>query len=302
MSFKKATKEQSKLRLALCGLAGTGKTFSALSIAKYLVPGGRVAVIDSERGSASLYADKFDFDVCELTTFSPLLYVETIRDAERAGYDVVVIDSLSHAWAGKDGALDQKDQAAERGGNSFTAWKNITPKQNALVDAITGSSCHVIATMRTKMEFVQDRDEKGKTEIKKVGLAVVQRDQIEYEFTLVGDIDHHHTLKISKTRVDGIDIGDQFERPGESLANRLLAWLNSGAAPRPREPQPAPEPTPIDAAFAAYLAAMEAAADQVALDKVATGPGRPAKGTPQHAQATGVYLARKAQLANGVAA
>src|SRR5690349_19818981 len=122
MAFRKAVKEQSKLRLAIDGLAGTGKTYSSLAIASGLAKmirergdgEGRIAVIDSERGSASLYADRFDFDVDELDSFSPLTYVERIKEAERLGYDIIIADSISHAWAGKDGALDQKDQAAER--------------------------------------------------------------------------------------------------------------------------------------------------------------------------------------------
>ena len=317
MAFKKAVKEKAKLRLALCGLAGSGKTFSALSTASEIgklirAAGhgeGRIAVIDSEHGSASLYADRFEFDVCELESFSPLAYVEQIREAESAGYDLIVVDSLTHAWSGKDGALDQKDQAADRGGNSWTAWRNVTPKHNALVDAIVGSTSHVIATMRTKMEYVQERDEKsGKTEIKKVGLAAVQREGMEYEFTLVGDVDLRHTLKISKTRCDGIDIGDLFEKPGEHFARKLYSWLTSGADPV-RAPQftSVPEAQPdgiangIADAFTAYLAAIDAAADLPSLDGAATGPGKPAKGTKEHKQATATYLARKAALQQAVA-
>jgi hypothetical protein len=317
VSFKKATKYQSKLRLALCGLAGSGKTFSALSIATALAKlmrqhghgDGRIAVIDSERGSASLYADKFDFDVCELDSFSPLAYVEKIREAEAAGYDIIIPDSLSHAWAGKGGALDQKDRAADRGGNSWTAWRDVTPKHNALVDAVVGSKAHVIATMRQKMEHVQEVVD-GKTQIKKVGLASIQREGMEYEFTLVGDIDLTHALKISKTRVDGIDIGDVFERPGEAFARRVYTWLMAGAS-RP-EPVAVPTPAPsaattevgqaVDDVFAAYLEAVASAPTLSELDARATGPGKPAKGTPDHKRATEAYLARKTELSKERAA
>ena len=257
--FKKAVKTQSKLRLALCGLAGSGKSYSSLAIASGLSKlmrehghgEGRIAVIDSERGSASLYADRFDFDVCELESFSPLTYVERIHDAERAGYDIIIADSISHAWSGKDGALDKKDQIAERSssGNSWTAWRSITPMHNSFVDAMVGCKAHFIATMRTKMEYAQEVNDKGKVEIKKLGLAAVQREGIEYEFTLVGDIDHSHVMKISKTRVDGVDIGDMIERPGEAFAGRLYGWLMSGAKPLPRlEPEASPALTAIDAA------------------------------------------------------
>lgn len=305
MSFVKATKYQAKLRLALCGLAGSGKSYTAQAIATNLIPGGRVAVIDTERGSASLYADKFQFDVCELASFSPMEYVAKIKEAEEAGYDVIVIDSLSHAWSGKDGALAQKDEAAERSGNSWTAWRKVTPKHDALVDAMLQSKAHVIATMRVKMEHVQDVVN-GKTEIKKVGLASIQREGMDYEFTLVGDLDHTHTLKISKTRIDSIGMGDIFEKPGELFAKKLYTWLMSGSAPVPRAEvavQASPEVSDhLDAVFSAYLAAIAAAPDLAELDKAATGPAKPAKGTPQHAVATEKYLARKAALTNGATA
>lgn len=322
VSFVKAVKTKAKLRLALCGLAGTGKTYSALSIASSMARlirdsgngEGRIAVIDSERGSASLYADKFEFDVAELDAFSPLAYVEKIKEAEQAGYDIIIVDSLTHAWSGKDGALDQKDQAADRGGNSWTAWRSVTPKHNALVDSLVGSKSHVIATMRTKMEYVQERDEKsGKTEIKKVGLAVIQREGMEYEFTLVGDLDLTHALKISKTRCDGyISLGDLFEKPGENFARRVYGWLQNGAEAKPpavvtqraandaqstpTAAAPSAVDVAVDEAFAVYLARLNAATTLPELDAAATGSGRPAKGSAQYQQATQAYLSCKAAL------
>lgn len=307
MAFQKATKIKAKLRLGLCGLAGSGKTFSALMIATelaklYRADGrgeGRIAVIDSERGSASLYADKFDFDVCELDSFSPLAYVDKIREAESAGYDWIIIDSLTHAWAGKDGALDQKDQAADRGGNSWTAWRNVTPKHNALVDAMLGSKSHVIATLRQKMEYVQET-EGGKTTIKKIGLAPIQREGMDYEFTLVGDVDLSHSMKIAKTRChEYIDVGDQFEKPGENFARRIYGWLMSGAD-APVRAVAAPDTTitaALDSAFESYLDDMSKAASLADLDRAATGPGKPVKGTPQHTRAAEHYNACKAKLA-----
>lgn len=306
MAFKKAVKEQSKLRLAIDGLAGTGKTFSSLAIASALAKlirerghgEGRIAVIDSERGSASLYADRFEFDVDELDSFSPLSYVERIKEAERLGYDIIIADSISHAWAGKDGALDQKDQAAERSssGNSWTAWRAVTPKHNALVDAMLQSKAHFIATMRQKMEFAQQSNG-GKTEIVKLGLAAIQREGMEYEFTLVGDMDHTHTMKISKSRVASIALNEMIEKPGEGFARRIYEWLMSGAAPRPLEATPPPDTSGLDA----MLAAIAAAADQATLDKIVTGPSKPAKGTEAYARVAAAYLARKAQLTGAAA-
>lgn len=241
MAFQKATKSQSKLRLALCGLAGSGKTFSALSIGSSIAQQmrsdnvrGRVALVDTEHESASLYADRFDFDTMPLDNHSPRAYVDAIREAEAAGYDVLVIDSLSHAWSGKNGALEQKDNAAARGGNSWTAWRDITPMHNQLIDTMLACRMHLIATMRTKMEYVQTVTN-GKTTIEKVGLAAIQREGMEYEFTCVGDIGLDHVLKISKSRLDGVlDTGDAFERPGELFAKKVYGWLMSGAVVQPR--------------------------------------------------------------------
>jgi hypothetical protein len=305
--FRKATRAHAKLRLALIGPAGSGKTFSALSLATNLIPGGRVAVIDTECGSAELYGNRFEFETMNLERHSPLDYVDAIRSAESEGFDVVVIDSLSHAWIGKDGALDQVDTAVERGaGNSFSAWRSVTPKHNQLVDAILSCKVHLIATIRAKTEYVQEKNDKGKTEIKKLGMAAIQRDGLEYEFTCVGDLDLSNTLRISKTRLDGvISPGDVFERPGKVLAEKIRGWLFEGGEPVARPvtpPAPSPVAEAVADAFTGFLAAMTKAADLKSLDDAATGPGKPVKGTPEHARATETYLARKAQLTNGVAA
>ncbi len=146
--FKKATKTQIKLRLALTGPSGSGKTFSSLALASHL--GQRIAVIDTEHGSASRYADLFEFDVVELESFHPNRYVKAIVAAQQAGYDVVIIDSLSHAWMGKDGELELVDRAR----NSFAAWKDVRPLERALIDTMLSCKCHLIATMRSKTEWV----------------------------------------------------------------------------------------------------------------------------------------------------
>ncbi len=246
MRFQKATKRSARLRLALIGPAGSGKTYSALAIATRLVPNARVAVIDTERGSASKYADQFAFDVLELERHGPTDYVQAIRAAEQEGYDVVVIDSLSHAWSGKGGALELVDQAAKRARtpNSFGAWREVTPLHNEMVDSIVGCKAHVIVTMRAKTEWVQEQDERGKTRIRKVGLAPVQRDGLEYEFDVVGDLDQDHSLLVTKTRCSML-ANALVPHPGEALAQALRTWLQgsepegqTGAAPIPA---PAPE-------------------------------------------------------------
>lgn len=238
LQFTKAVKERAKLRLALIAPPGCGKTYSALAVATSLTP-GKVALIDTEHGSAAKYADLFEFDSLELRDFDPENYVAAIQAAERAGYHTVVIDSLSHAWAGKGGALELVDRAAakSKSGSSFHAWKDVTPKHQALIEAILQSGCHVIATMRSKVEHVY---ENGK--VKKVGLQPVQREGMEYEFDLVGDLDQDHKLVITKSRISALS-GQVIAKPGAQLAADLRGWL-TGAEPRKREETPAPASSP----------------------------------------------------------
>lgn len=231
--FKPATKVQSKLRLALYGPSGSGKTYTALRIAKGL--GGRLAVIDTERGSASKYAgDLVSFDVLELDSFAPATYVQAIQAADALGYEVLVIDSLSHAWMGKDGALEQVDRAAKRSssGSSFNAWREVTPMHNALVEAILQSRCHIIVTMRSKTEYVLETNERGRQAPRKVGLAPVQRDGLEYEFDVVAALDDEHNLVVHKTRCAALD-RLVVQHAGEEVGQRLRAWLSDGAVQPP---------------------------------------------------------------------
>jgi hypothetical protein len=225
--IKKASKSQAKARIALMGPPGAGKTFSALNIAKHL--GNRIILIDTERGSASKYADEFDFDVIELDSFNPKTYIAAIRAAEDTGADVIIIDSLSHAWIGKDGALEMVDRAASSSRNSFTAWKDVTPLHNGLVDAILRSKAHVFATLRTKTDYVIEANERGKLMPRKVGLGAVQRDGIEYEFDIVGVLDMENNLTITKTRCRNLTPNETLPKPGKEFAEILIAWLTSGA-------------------------------------------------------------------------
>ena len=253
LTFKKATKSQARLRLAIAAPSGAGKTYTSLRVATALAgPNGKVAVIDTERGSASKYAHKFTFDVLELTSFAPETYVEAIKAAESAGYTVIVIDSLSHAWSGKGGALEQVDNAAVRSkGNSYAAWREVTPHHNALVDAMLQSTAHVIATMRSKTEYVLETVN-GKQVPRKVGMAPVQRDGMEYEFDVFGEMDQQNRLSITKTRCDTLN-NAVIEKPGEDFAKTLMDWLSDGvpaarpAPPAPRAATPAAAPPAEDA-------------------------------------------------------
>lgn len=234
MNFQKATKFDAKLRMALIGPAGSGKTYTALSLASGL--GGRIAVLDSEHGSASKYADLFEFDVMTPETFSPQVYIDAIAAAEAGGYGVLILDSLSHAWAGKGGALEMVDAASKRAkGNKFIAWGEVSPLQQAMTDAILASNLHLIATIRSKMEYTQDLDAEGRKVVRKLGMQPVQRDQFEYEFDLVGDLDNENTMTVTKSRIPALS-GAIIKKPGRLLAETLLGWL-SGVK---REAPPAP--------------------------------------------------------------
>jgi len=251
MTFQKATKGSARLRLALIGAAGSGKTYTALSIAQHL--GGPVAVIDTERGSASKYSDVFQFDVLELESFSPQTYIAAIQAAEEAGYRVLIIDSLSHAWTGKEGALDQVDRVARRNqaGNTFGAWRDVTPMHNAMVDAIIGARLHIIGTLRAKTEYVQEKNEKtGKTSVRKIGMAPVQRDGLEYEFDVVADLDQDNNLLVGKTRCPAI-AGAVFPKAGKDIARKLANWLSDDAAQVPPVKAPA---APLSAPTSAPVA------------------------------------------------
>ena len=227
MTFKRATRSQARLRLGLIGPAGSGKTMTALRIASGL--GGKIAVVDTERGSASLYMGERDmeFDVIELDSYEVENFIEAINAAAAGGYSTLIIDSLSHAWAGKGGILEFVDKAGKRqGGGNFGAWRDATPRHNALVDAILGAPLHVICTLRSKVEYVVENIN-GRNQVRKVGMQPVQRDGLEYEFTVVGDVTQDHDLIVTKTRAAFLK--DQVIREaGEDLGKQLAGWLSTG--------------------------------------------------------------------------
>jgi energy-coupling factor transporter ATP-binding protein EcfA2 len=228
--FKRSQRKNLKIRLALVGPTGSGKTYTALQFAQVLAEGQGIAVIDTERSSADRYADIVGFDACQLAKYSPEAYTEAIVAAGKAGYRVLVIDSLSHAWEGQDGLLERVDAIAKRSkNNSYVAWKDATPLHRRLVDTMLAYPGHLIVTMRAKMEYIQEKDSEGRTQIRKIGLAPVQRQGIEFEFDLVGDLDQEHILTITKSRAVDLD-GLVSHKPGRAVAEQMLAWANGGTA------------------------------------------------------------------------
>ena len=241
MSIRKARRSATKLRILLTSPSGGGKTYGALLMADGL--GGKTVVIDTEEGSSDLYDELHDFDVIDLKPpFTPERYIEAITAAEAAGYEVIVIDSVTHCWSGKGGCLELVDDIAKAQfkGNTWSAFSVITPRWRAFVDAILRSSAHVICTGRSKTETAQVEDH-GKKKVAKLGMKLEARDGLEYEFTTVLDLVHDgHYATVSKDRT-GIFSGDPKPISVET-GKRLAAWLaGAEAAPQP-EPAPAPAP------------------------------------------------------------
>jgi len=249
--FKPAEKQQAKLRMTIDGPAGSWKTYTALRFAYAIVQrnNGKIAVVDTERGSASKYVGEapngtpWQFDVLELTNFSPERYTEAVLAAGRAGYTVLIIDSLSHAWEGVGGALELKDRiAGSSNENSFTAWRHVTPLHNRMVDSILQAPMHIITTMRSRTEYVPEITHGKITGVRRVGLAPVQRPGVEYEFDLVCDMDWSHIMTVAKSRCPAV-ADMQIEKPGPEFMNIVLDWLDNRGTPVPAKPAPKPQIT-----------------------------------------------------------
>lgn len=229
IQFTPAKRSAAKARIALTGPSGAGKTYTALTLACAL--GQKVAVVDTERGRASLYVgiNGWSFDVLNPHAFSPNSLTEALGAASGAGYDVVVIDSLSHYWSGVDGMQEQADKKA-RNGNSFSGWKEARPDERRMLDALASYPGHVVVTMRTKTSYVIEQvEQNGRTKSvpRKIGLKPDQREGIEFEMDVVGDMDMDNTLTVSKSRLPMLT-GAVIERPDAALAATIGDWLADG--------------------------------------------------------------------------
>lgn len=249
MAFQKADKRQGRLRIALTAPSGGGKTFSGLLIAQGIVEemkkrgidiGKGIAVIDTENGSALDYADRFEFDHLKIDPpYTTPKYVAAMQEAYEGGYAVLFVDSLSHAWAGEGGLLQKKEALDTRGGNSYTNWAGITKEHEQLKAIILSNKIHLICAMRSKQDYVIEQNDKGKSAPRKVGLAPVQREGMEYEFTVVFDLGMDHSAHVSKDRTAMFD-GEIF-KPTKKTGAQLLDWRMSG---KPEEPEAPPSPPP----------------------------------------------------------
>ncbi|MDH5492943.1 MAG: ATP-binding protein [Myxococcales bacterium] len=228
--YEAAIREALPGRIALCGPPGSGKTFTALTFARALIgPAGRIAVIDTEQGSAAKYAGLEGigaFEACVLGQFHPAHFVQAIEEAEAAGHDALVIDSLSHAWMGRGGVLDLVDAARAMDGKGLSrrdAWRLGSRHHERLLDAIRDFSGHVIVTLRAKVEYVLEESRTGRKFPRCVGKAPIQREGIEYEFDLVARLDNAR-LFVTKSRAPTLH-ARVVDRPDALLMREYSDWL-----------------------------------------------------------------------------
>ncbi len=226
-NIRPAERRQAKLRLALTGVSGSGKSLGAINIASGM--GGKFVVIDTEHKSADLYANIAKYDVLTLDKpFTPEKYIQAIQYCEQQGYETIIVDSLSHAWAGEGGVLDMHEAATQASSskNSYTAWKDVTPWQNKLVNTIIQSPAHIITTLRVKTHH-DIVDVGGKKRPVKIGLAPIQKEGMEYEFTVVLSLDKDSYLYTSSKDRTSIFEG-KHEKLSKETGKQLMAWLMDG--------------------------------------------------------------------------
>ena len=218
--FKKASNAQKKIKLGLSGASGSGKTMTAIKIATNLET--PVALIDTERGSANVYGDLFNYDICELDFFSPQKYIEAINYAVNNGYKTIIIDSLSHCYYW---SLDEVNKS----NNSFQGWAKVRPLERALLDCMLKADAHIICTMRSKTEWVMEQDNRGRNIPKKIGTTPVQNKDIEYEFDIFGELTQDNILRITKTRCPQLN-NRSFPFAGDEIANILKKWTKENSS------------------------------------------------------------------------
>lgn len=247
MQLRKAERRKAKLRIGLGGPSGSGKTYSALLLANGLTDWEKIAVIDTENGSAELYSHLGNYNVLTLQNdFAPEKYIEAIKTCEQAGIEVIVIDSISHEWEGKGGCLELVELATQASSskNSYTAWAKITPRHQKFIETMLQSPCHIITSVRKKQDYDMNKNENGKTVITKVGMKEITRDGFEYELTLSFNLAQNNYASVSKDRTN------LFMNKPEFIINQdtgkiLKEWSESGVeVPKTITPSLQPVKTP----------------------------------------------------------
>jgi len=232
MQLQRATKKKVKLRIGLSGASGFGKTYSALLMAYGMTNDwSKIAVIDTENESASLYSDLGEYNTLALASpFSPERYTEAIKMCEDAGIEVIIIDSITHEWDGKGGCLEISDELTQASSskNSYFAWSKVTPRHNAFIQSILQSKCHIITTVRRKQDYDTVKNDKGKIEVIKVGMKEITREGFEYELTLNFEIlSDTHFVKASKDRT-GLFMDKPEHVITTETGKKLMEWANTG--------------------------------------------------------------------------
>lgn len=239
--------EDFKLRICIDGPGGSGKSYTALAVIARLM-NWKVAAIDTERNKLSLYSSIHPFQKIDLPDHNPDYYMQAIKMVEDMGFDCLIIDSLSHIWMGEGGFLEIADTEAARSQskNSFMAWRNVTPRFNQFINRLLAANLHVIATLRVKTDWVIQSDERGKLSPKKVGLAPVQRDGLEYEFDVIGSMTPDHDMIITKARqLPGVNLdGRIFKHPGQEFVDELKKLIGLDKNP-PAQPKLIPVPSVV---------------------------------------------------------
>lgn len=234
MQLRKATRQKAKIRLGLSAVAGGGKTYSALLIAKGMCGDwSKVALIDTENGSGDLYCHLGEYNVLALQApYAPEKYIEAIKACESAGMEVIIIDSITHEWDGKGGCLEIVDQLTQGSThkNSYIAWGKVTPRHQAFIDSILQSKCHVITTVRRKQDYEMTKGNDGKVKVEKAGLKEITREGFEYELTVNLELDHGHHATASKDRT-GLFSGKPEFIPSEATGQMIMEWCENGIDP-----------------------------------------------------------------------
>lgn len=225
LQLKKASRKAVKLRLGLSAVSGGGKTYSALLLAKGLVNNwDKIAVIDTENQSASLYSNLGDYNTIELAPpYTPERYIEAIETCENAGIECIIIDSITHEWDGKGGILEIHNSMT---GNSFTNWASLTPRHQKFIDKILNSKCHIITTVRRKQDYEMTKDSSGKIKVEKSGLKEITREGFEYELTVNFELDIKHNVTVSKDRTGLFMDKPQFVIT-EEIGKLIKNWCES---------------------------------------------------------------------------
>ncbi len=226
MKLQIAQRHQVKLRLGLSGASGFGKTYSALLLAYGITEDWKkIAIIDTENGSASLYSHLGGYNVLTLTEpYTPERYIQAIETCELSNIEVIIIDSISHEWNGKSGCLEIHESL----GGKFSDWSKVSPRHQAFIDKILNSTCHIITTVRRKIDYSLDVTSNGKTQVIKHGTKEVTREGFEYELTISFElINDKHLVKASKDRTGLFSESPEFIISSKT-GKKLIEWCNSG--------------------------------------------------------------------------